>query len=87
MNNPLMWSGAQGRIWKDGDEKVISSFSSPSFDVVTTATMTNAALADDDKAPAKDGSKEEAADETAGETGSSTIGGQRRWIRLPSSSS
>ena len=42
----------------------MSSFSSSSFDVVTTATTTNAAPADDAEAPSKDG--EEATDETVG---------------------
>ena len=42
----------------------MSSFSSSSFDVVTTATTTNVAPADDAKAPSKD--EEEAMDETAG---------------------
>ena len=59
-------------VWrsrKDGEEKVISSFSSLSFDVVTTATMTNYAPADAAEASAKDSSKEEAVDETAGGNG------------------
>ena len=42
----------------------MSSFSSSPFDVVTTATTTNAAPADDAEAPSKD--KEEATDETSG---------------------
>ena len=47
----------------------MSSFSSSSFDVITTATMTNTAPADAAEALAKDGSKEEAVDETAGSNG------------------
>ena len=42
----------------------MSSFSSSPFDVVTTATTTNAAPADDAEAPSKD--EEEVTDETAG---------------------
>ena len=43
-----------------GEEKEMSSFFSSSFDAVTVTTATNAAPADGDEAPAKDGSKEEA---------------------------
>ena len=59
-------------VWrsrKDENEKVMASFSSSSFGVITTAATTNAALVDDVKAPAKDGSKEEATDETARTSG------------------
>ena len=42
------------------------SFSSSSFNAVTIATATDVALADEAKAPAKNSSKDEAADGTAG---------------------
>ena len=46
---------------------MISTFSSSSFDVATTATTMNAAPADNVEAPAKD--EEEVTDETAGGNG------------------
>ena len=52
-----------------GEEKEMSSFFSSSFDAVTVTTATNTAPADDREAPAKDGSEEEAVDETAGGNG------------------
>ena len=45
----------------------MSSFFSPSFDVVTAATTVNTAPADDAKVPSKD--KEEVTDETVGYNG------------------
>ena len=44
----------------------MSYFSSSSFDVVTTATVTDVARADNAEALAKDGFKEEVADGTVG---------------------
>ena len=49
-----------------------------SFDAVTTATETGTSSVDNAGAPAKDGSKVEAADGTAGTTGSSTPSPRRK---------
>ena len=54
------------RSGKDGGEKKLSSFSFSYFGTDPTTTATDAAPADDADAPAKDGFKEKAADETAG---------------------
>ena len=54
------------------------SFFSSSFDAVTVTTATNAAPADNDEAPAKNGSEKEAVDKTVGATGSLTSGERRR---------
>ena len=43
----------------------MSSFSSSSFDVVTTATTTNAALADDAEAPEKGGDGRDSGEQRA----------------------
>ena len=55
------------RSSKDEEEKEMPSFfSSLSSGVATIATAIDAAPADDTKAPTKDSSKEETADETTG---------------------
>ena len=51
------------------EEKEMPSFFSSSFDVVTATAATNAAPADNCKAPAKDGSEKKAVDKTAGGNG------------------
>ena len=66
-NNTLIRSGARVRMREE--KKEMPSFFSSSFDAVTVTTATNAAPADDSEAPAKDSSKEEAVDETAGGSG------------------
>ena len=66
-NNTLVQSGAQARTREE--EKEIPPFFSSSFDAVTATTATKMAPADGGDAPAKDGSEEEAVDETAGGNG------------------
>ena len=62
----------------------MSSFSSSSFDDLTTTTATNTAPAENTEAQAKDVSQEEAADGTAGVDGlfETLTAAWRRWILL-----
>ena len=57
-NNLLIRSGTWTRTRR---RRMMSCFSSSPFDALTTTTATDTALIDDVEAPAKDGSKEEAA--------------------------
>ena len=66
-NNILIRSGAWVRMREE--EKELPSFFSSSFNIVIVTTVTNTAPADNGEAPAKDGSEEEAVDETAGGNG------------------
>ena len=72
-NNILIRSGARVRMMEE--EKEMPSFFSSSFNAVTITTATNAAPAEKDEAPAKDGSGEEAVDKRAGGIG---LFGERR---------
>ena len=63
-NDALVRSGARARMREE--EKEMPSFFFSSFGAITVVTATNATRADDGEAPAKDGSEEEAVDETTG---------------------
>ena len=52
------------RLGKDEEEKMMPSFSPSSFDISTFATAIDVATEDAVEVPAKDGSEDEAADET-----------------------
>ena len=69
---------------KDEEEKDIPSFSSSSFDAVTTTTVTDTAPAVNAKAQAKDSFVEEAAWDSGGRLAlqRSHHGGRRRWFLL-----
>ena len=54
---------------KDEEEKEMPSFSPSSFDTATFATVIDVVTVDTAEAPAKDGSEDEAADETVGGNG------------------
>ena len=56
-------------LGKEKEEKEVTFFFSLSFDAANNATATDVAQADTAKAPMKNGSKEEAADGTAGANG------------------